>query len=65
MPEDPKLPMRTDDVAHRIEYATGSQWTPAQYRLVMGILRDYRHYSIMTILDKAASSEEESGALEK
>jgi hypothetical protein len=55
---DPKLSMRTDDVAHRIEYATGVVWTPAQYRQVCSILRDYRHHSIMVILERAAEDPE-------
>lgn len=46
--------MRTDDVALRIEYFLGVKWTPDQYRKICGILRDYRHHSIMTIIDRAS-----------
>jgi len=53
-----KLSQRTDDVAHRIEFATGAEWTPAQYRQVCSILRAYRHHSIMVILERAAGDPE-------
>ncbi len=58
MADEQKLSQRTDDVAQRIEYATGSKWTPLQYRQVCGILRNYRHHSIMMILERAAGDPE-------
>jgi hypothetical protein len=55
------LSMRTDDVAQRIEYATSSSWSPAQYKSVCAILRMYRHQSILQILDRAAGGSDETG----
>lgn len=53
--------MRTHDVAHRIEYAVGAQWTPEQYKKVVSILRHYRHQSILSILDRAAGEPGDTG----
>lgn len=53
-----ELSMRTDDVAQRIEYATHSKWTPAEYATVCGMLRLYRHHSIETVLNRAARDED-------
>lgn len=50
--------MRTDDVAQKIEYVTASKWTLDQYKKVCGILRLYRHQSILDILDRAADDSE-------
>jgi hypothetical protein len=60
--EDTKdLSMRTDDVAHRIEFAVKGVWTPEQYKKVVSILRHYRHQSILSILDRAAGDPGDTG----
>jgi len=52
--------IRTDDAANQIEYVTSSHWTLDQRKKVMGVLRMYRHQSILEILDRAAGSSEDS-----
>lgn len=55
--EDSKeLSMRTDDVAHRIEYTVKAIWTPEQYKKVVSILRLYRYHSILQILERGPES---------
>lgn len=61
--DQPELPIRTDDVARRIEYATHGKWTADEYKQVVSILRFYRHQSITSMLDRAA--EDETGREDK
>lgn len=61
--DQPQLPIRTDDVARRIEYVTHGKWTTIEYRQVVSILRFYRHQSIIATLERAA--EDETGREDK
>jgi hypothetical protein len=49
--------MRTDDVARRIEYVTGKKWTADQYAKVCGILRLYRHESVLDMLKRGSKED--------
>jgi hypothetical protein len=55
--DQPKLPIRTDDIARRIEYVTHGKWTAAEYQQVVSILRLYRHESMILMLERAATEE--------
>lgn len=48
------LSARTDDVARRIEYATGGKWTDDQYKKVCAMLRFYRYKSLNELMDRIA-----------
>lgn len=55
--DQPKISIRTDDIARRIEYVTNGKWTGAQYQQVVSILRFYRHESMNAMLERAATEE--------
>lgn len=60
-PKKEQPPMRTDDVARQLEYVTHAKWTTEEYKAVVGILRLYRHNSIVSILDRMVGDVDDSG----
>lgn len=55
--DQPQLSIKTDDIAKRIEYVTHGNWTTAEYKQVVSILRFYRHQSIAAMIDRATDDE--------
>lgn len=51
MAREEDLSVKTDHIAHRIEFVTGAKWTPEQYKAVCSILRLYRQAAMRFVLD--------------
>lgn len=54
--------LRTDELAHQIEYITGGKWTPEQYRRVVSLLRMYRHQAVLAMAQQFMQGEPEKGS---
>jgi hypothetical protein len=56
-----KLPMRTEEVADRIQLFTAGKWSAEQRKNVIAVLRMYRHQAVKAIVARAAEEADDSG----